>query len=354
MLNSSMFRDKSCIISYQYSTLSEPLKMKIAIYGPGAIGLYVAYHFIASGYDVTLIAHGNTYATIKKQGIAYTFQQTIQTISPDQFTITDDPVTLPKQDLVISTLKSQVLLDQYQKITSLMSDKTLLLTGMNGIPPWFSLGLPRLESVLTNTTTRDNFFNTIKLTQIIGMVISINVTLLQPGQIRFNAGDGFMLGYPLHNIDEELQSVQAIFSAAHINAALSTNIHREIWLKLMVNIAVNPLSVIYGKSLYDIYHDKHIYQRVLTMSQEMLTLGLFLGILNESDNIDLAKKWENFFSHRTKESFTSMYQDYKNNKTLETDRILDVVVMIADLPKVACDIPEIKSVKNDLSQKLNS
>ncbi|KAF0124148.1 MAG: 2-dehydropantoate 2-reductase, partial [Xanthobacteraceae bacterium] len=82
--------------------------MKVCIFGAGAVGGNAAARLIAAGdAQVSVVARGAHLAAIREKGI--TLHSDGQTLGGKPHAATDDPSTLPPQDLVVVTLKAHSL-----------------------------------------------------------------------------------------------------------------------------------------------------------------------------------------------------------------------------------------------------
>ena len=80
--------------------------MKICIYGAGAVGGHLAARLITAGLDeVSLVARGAQLRAIQQNGLKVFRGEEIYTGRPTA--ATDDPASLPAQDVVLVTLKAQ-------------------------------------------------------------------------------------------------------------------------------------------------------------------------------------------------------------------------------------------------------
>ena len=110
----------------------------ICIYGAGALGGTLAARLVEGLGDkvcVSVIARGAHLQKIRENGIE------VRVVGEDKPTIvpvtaTDDPSTLPKQDLVITGLKGYQVPEAAEGIAHLLADHTRVEVVLNGIPCW--------------------------------------------------------------------------------------------------------------------------------------------------------------------------------------------------------------------------
>ena len=94
--------------------------MKIAVFGAGAIGGYLAVNCMQAGAEVSVIARGPHLAAIRENGLTLESEGRTTTVN---LPCTDDPETAGPQDYVFVTLKATGLAPAAAQIASLMGLK---------------------------------------------------------------------------------------------------------------------------------------------------------------------------------------------------------------------------------------
>jgi 2-dehydropantoate 2-reductase len=325
----------------------------VAIYGAGAIGLTLASELITAGHAVTVVARGKSYEQISAQGIELRF--------PDRPTSRHSPSTFncvnsssgrgAAQSHIFITVKSQDTLDACTSLSklSLLADDTHVIIAANGVPFWLSYKQPKIESLLPNTDNRDKLFASVPANKIIGGVISFNASLLEPGVVQLNAGNTITLGEISDNNSGRIAALQALFTQGKISVKQSANIRRDVWHKLLVNISINPASVVYQKPIDELIGTKESRQVIAGVMREVHALGVILGVCEEGDfNIEA---FLTTFAEQRKGSFTSMYNDHRASRPLEFDRIIGTVLYLASLPKINLLVPNLTLLSQHLDQR---
>ena len=112
--------------------------MKIAVFGAGAIGGYLAVKLHQAGADVCVIARGPHLAAMRENGL--TLKSEGETVAV-RLPCSDKAEEAGPQDYVIVTLKANGLAPAAPEIAKLMGPDTALVTGINGIPYWYFYGV---------------------------------------------------------------------------------------------------------------------------------------------------------------------------------------------------------------------
>lgn len=328
------------------------LSKSITIYGPGAIGLDMAVHLIEAGHNVTLIARRDTKAKLEEFGIRYTTAESSETISPDRFKCAESSRNLRPQDYVILTVKADALLDISKELPPLIGTRTIIVSATNGIPPWYShLQEDTVCRYLKQSAPREQFLSCVPANQIIGLIIERSVTREDGWQVFHNSGTGYLIGELSHLNEGRTVALKNLLEHAKLTARISDNIHRDIWIKLLGNIFVNPLSVITEQTIGEMMEQPEVKARATLLVNEALEVGLRLGVVTREDfSMEaLIQRCEG----RLAKHETSMLRDYKAGNQLELHRILEVVIMFADLPAMNYPVPALKSIRKDLLEKLS-
>lgn len=306
------------------------MSTSICIYGAGAIGLDLAWHCVKGGFTVTLIARGATFDALKDRGILH-LDSSVEAIAPSSFRVVPSSREAGPHDMVFLTTKADDLLKISQDIPSLIAPNTVVVSATNGIPPWYSYGQERTIGRFSfPIEPRTQFLSCVAPFQLVGAIVERSSELYEPGVILRSSGKGFTIGELDHRLSHRCAEISEFFNRIGFTATVSNDIHRDIWLKLIGNVAVNPLSVLTEQTIGEMLGVASIRDRMSTVARETEQVGVRLGVIQSGDFRE-----DDFFSfmrdklghHRP-----SMLQDFVQGKGLEVHRILDVVEMLARAP----------------------
>ncbi len=316
---------------------------RFCILGAGAIGLDIGCQLISRGHHVSFVARGDTLLALRNNGIVcHGSDDAPALVDPGRFQCSDHAADLGSQDVVFLSVKSQSLLEVAEQLAPLLGVDTLVITATNGVPPWFSYGQASIERHLLNTNTRDRFFRFVSPKNLLGSVVDRNVTSVSPAVIRRNAGRGLRIGELDHSLSPRLFQLRQAIQSEAFEIFPSEDIHRDIWHKLLVNVSLNPCSVVYERSIGEMMGDSEIAANIRNIVEEVHELGVLLGIV-ERGSFDVEAFFARFQNTR-KNSFTSMYQDFSHGRPLELNRIVEVVLYLANLPTVNHKMPKLSAV----------
>ena len=219
--------------------------MKIAIFGAGAIGGYVAAKLHQGGADVSVIARGAHLGAIQANGL--TVKSNGQTVNA-RLPATDKAEDVGLQDYVIVTLKANALPGAAPQIAKMVGPDTVLVTISNGIPYWYFYGLdsPWRDHVVESVDPGGRVWHLLPPHQVVGCIAFHAAEVKEPGVVEHTYANRFSLGEPDSSKCARAEALSQLLSKAGLNAPVHANIRDEIWLKLWGNLAFNPMSALTG------------------------------------------------------------------------------------------------------------
>ena len=319
--------------------------MKICIVGAGATGGYLGVKLINAGFDVTLIARGAHLEAIKTTGLTIIENEKEITCFPK---CSDSMKELGKMDFIFITLKAYSIPGVVKEIAKMFDRNTSVITAYNGIPWWyfFNTGGQFNNYRIKCIDPDNNQWSLITPERVIGCVVYPATEIIRPGVIKHMEGNRFSLGEPSGVQSERISKISKALISAGLKAPIRNNIRKEIWTKLIGNLAFNPLSVITGETLDVLISKKEnrdiAYEAMKEASLIMDKLQVPLNI-SIDQRIDGASK---VGSHKT-----SMLQDYERGKELELDSLVVAVKEIGDL--LSIKTPFINKILYEVKERIS-
>lgn len=216
--------------------------MRICIYGAGAIGGHLAARFIQAGSGlVSIVARGQHLEAIQSNGV--TLIANGERIWGQPIAATQDPAQLPPQDLIFVTLKAHSAPLAAKSIARLLAPRGVAVFLLNGIPWWWTYGLPR-NAALPLLDPDGALWNHLGPQRALGAVVYCPNQIDQPGIITHQGQNRFIIGEPDNRPSERARLVVDLLTMSGLNAELSSDIRRDIWQKLCTNISNNPLAAL--------------------------------------------------------------------------------------------------------------
>jgi len=303
--------------------------MRIAVFGAGAIGGYLAVKLHQAGASVTVIARGDHLAAMRERGLTLKSEGSETTV---RLACTDRAEEAGPQDYVIVTLKATGLASAAPQIAKLMGPETALVTAINGIPYWYFHGQegPWRNRTLESVDPGGKVWAQLPPRQAIGCIVYPAAEVVLPGVIEHTYGNRFSLGEPDGSKSARVEALSQMLAQAGLKAPVRASIRDEIWVKLWGNLAFNPLSALTGSTLERLAFRPDLRAVAHAMMEEAQTVGERLGA---KFAISIDKRIDG--AGEVGEHKTSMLQDLERGRPIEIDALLGAVVELAELSGVS-------------------
>lgn len=290
---------------------------RIVIVGAGAIGGFIAAALARSGVDVGVIARGAHSEAIARSGLSV--ESDLGSFT-SRVRLLEDSSELSTFDAALLTFKAHQWPSILPQLASLRDAKTTIVTLQNGVPFWY-VRKPQLQSVDPDGGIGAMFADH----RIVGGVVHVSGTIVEPGCIRQSGGLRYVFGDPNGGAGERCYQVVACFAAAGLAPETDTDIRRTIWLKLVNNVGLNATSVLEGLTIKQMLASPDVRDRVRRLMVETLEVG---RALHAVDDADVDERIE--YAARLSDVKTSMLQDYERGRSLEIDPILGAVCELGE------------------------
>ncbi len=285
--------------------------MRIAVYGAGAIGGHLAVSLAGAGADVSVVARGPHLDAIRARGLRMG-ERTIR------LPASADATELGPQDVVFITLKSHQLPAALEGVSALLGPETAVVTAMNGLPYWYFHGQDgrRIESV----DPGGRIGRAIAPERAIGCITFVAAEVSAPGVIHHTGGAEYRMGEPDGSNSPRLAALAELLAGAGIGVQSSADIRTEIWLKLLANVSVAPVSALGGASVGEAARDEGAREVVRRAMEECKAVARAFGVEIPISTEDRIEKTAAFDTHRP-----SLLQDIERGRPPELDPTLGSV-----------------------------
>lgn len=308
------------------------LEQKITIYGAGAIGCVVAARLILAGYrQVSLIARGENKIVLEQQGIHLTDLTGEHHVRPAQ--IVASVGELEAQDYIFICTKFDALQQITASLKNLLHEHSVIVPLMNGIPFWyFYQGQEGTVQTVQALDPQGQLITHFPLQHLVAAVVFITAQLESYGVVVSKNPYLLLFGEPNHQSSERLDQLAHLFDHTEIAVRKETPIRDQIWTKVMANLSSNPLSVVTGATLADIYAHPHLSDIAQKITQEVRQVAASYGARISIDPQTFMQ-----LGAEMGQTHTSMWYDYQKGQALELANIVDAVLELAE--KYHCPMP---------------
>jgi 2-dehydropantoate 2-reductase len=214
----------------------------------------------------------------------------------------------------------------------LLGPETLFVSTQNGIPWWYFQGVggPLDGLQLERVDPGGVVASAIEPSRVIGSLAYFSTDIAAPGVIHHTEGNRISLGEPDGRRSERARKIADALIAAGFRCPITTRFRHEIWVKLIGNVAFNPISALTGATLEEMLRHPEVSQLIREVMTETEAVARTLGIdlpISIDQRIGGAAK---VGAHKT-----SMLQDLEAGRPMELEAIVGAVVEIGDRLGVA-------------------
>jgi 2-dehydropantoate 2-reductase len=310
--------------------------MKIVIAGAGAIGGYIGAKLIQAGADVTLFARGAHLEAMRTRGLRIEGTDEHFDVQPN---VTGSLEAIGPADVVVLGVKAHSLTDLAPRLRPLLGADTVVLSTQNGIPWWYFQGHGgELEGLaLDRVDPGGTIAKAIEPPRVLGSIAYFSTEITEPGVIRHNEGNRMSLGEPDGSKSERAARIAQALIAAGLRVPVTTKIRQEIWVKLLGNVAFNPISALTGGTLVEMAQHREVSQLVRDVMRETSAVASRLGIelpISIDQRIAGAAK---VGAHKT-----SMLQDAEARRPMELDPVVGAVLELGQ--RLGIEMPATRAV----------
>lgn len=310
--------------------------MKFLIAGAGAVGAYIGACMARAGQDVTLFARGPHLRAMQTHGVR------VRSASGDFEAHPKIVGTLAEAgsaDVIFLGVKAHSLPYVVPDLHFVLGPDTIVVSTQNGLPWWFFQGFGgdwdglRLDRVDPGGVVSA----AIEARRVIGSIVYFSTEITEPGVIQHTEGNRISLGEPNGTRSERIRQVAETLIAAGLRAPITTRIRNEIWVKLLGNLAFNPVSALTGATLLQMCRDPEVSALVRNIMREAEAVGARLGL-----ELPVSVEQRMAGAERVGEHKTSMLQDLEAGRPMELEVIVGAVVELGE--RVGVSMPHTRTV----------
>ena len=134
----------------------------------------------------------------------------------------ENPEDLGFQDYLIITLKAHSVPSIIEKVRPLVSEKTTIVSGVNGIPWWYfhKIGGEFEGTKLASVDPGNVQWESFGPSKVLGCVVYPAAEVLEPGVIKHIEGNRFSLGEPDGSKSDRALKLSKVLTEAGLKACL--------------------------------------------------------------------------------------------------------------------------------------
>jgi 2-dehydropantoate 2-reductase len=298
--------------------------MKFLIAGAGAIGAYIGARMAEAGFDVTLFARGPHLRALQENGVQVKSAEGDFVAWP---AIAASLEEVRPVDVVFLGVKAHGLPQLAPHLTSVLGPDTTVVSTQNGIPWWYFQGFGgeweglRLERVDPGGVISA----AIEARRVVGSIVYFSTEIISPGVIQHIEGNRISLGEPDGSRSERVRKIAEALIASGLRCPISARLRHEIWVKVLGNASLNPVSALTRATIVQMVRDPGVCSVIRNIMQEVEAVSHKLGMeLPVSIDQRIAG------AEKVGEHKTSMLQDLEAGRPMELEALVGAVVELGE------------------------
>ena len=303
--------------------------MRFVVAGAGAIGGYIGARLTRAGADVVLVARGPHLKAMQDRGLRVTSPDGDFAVKP---VVAGDIGAIGSADVVFLGVKAHGLTALAPTLAPVLGPDTVVVSMQNGIPWWYFQGYGgELEGLrLERVDPGGVIAAAIEPRRIVGSLAYFSTHMAEPGHIHHTEGNRISFGEPSGERTDRVRRIVEALMAAGFRCPATTRIRHEIWVKLLGNVAFNPISALTGGTLEELVRHPEVSRVVREVMRETEAVAAQLGIELPISIDQRMAGAEKVGAHKT-----SMLQDREAGRPMEIEAVVGAVVELGDRLGVA-------------------
>ena len=303
--------------------------MKFLIAGAGAIGGYLGARLARAGYDVTLFARGPHLKAMQERGLRVLSEDGDFEVRPRAI---GSLAEAGQQDVIFLGVKAHGLTVLAPQVQPLIDENTTVVSTQNGVPWWyFQAHAGELTGLhLERVDPGGVIAAAIPAERVVASIAYFATDIPEPGVIRHTEGNRLSLGEPDGTRSDRCKAIAEALIKAGMRCPVTQKIRTEIWVKILGNVAFNPISALTRATLVQMAQDSEVEPVVRGIMTEVEAVAAKMGIempISIDQRIAGAAK--------VGEHKTSMLQDLEAGRPMELEAVVGAVVELGERLGVA-------------------
>ena len=298
--------------------------MKFLIAGAGAIGAYIGARMAQAGFDVTLFARGPHLRAMQENGVQVKSGEGDFVARP---AVAASLADVGAVDVVFLGVKAHGLPQLAPQLKPVLGPQTTVVSTQNGIPWWYFQGFGgqwdglRLERI----DPAGVISSAIEASRVVGSIVYFSTEITAPGVIQHIEGNRITLGEPDGSRSDRVRKIAEALIASGLRCPISARLRHEIWVKVLGNASLNPVSALTRATIVQMVRDPGVCSLIRNIMQEVEAVSHKLGMeLPVSIDQRIAG------AEKVGEHKTSMLQDLEAGRPMELEALVGAVVELGE------------------------
>ena len=269
---------------------------RVAVVGPGAVGGYFGGMMAHAGAPVVFIARPAFVAAVAPNGL---YLDTIHFKKSVSVAASSDFAAVADAELVLFCVKTVDNADAARALEPHLAKGATVVSLQNGVD-----NAEQIRAVLS--------------VDVLPAVVYVAASVPAPGQVKQIARGDLIVGPP----GQRARDVAEVFERAQIPCRVSANIEGELWIKLVLNCALNAISAL-GQARYGRIAESEDARKLLeSVVREVLAVATAAGIVVPGlDTVEQAMQAVVKLATAMRQVWSSTAQDIGRGKLTEIDSL---------------------------------
>jgi 2-dehydropantoate 2-reductase len=312
--------------------------MKFLVVGAGAIGGYIGARMANAGFEVTLFARGPHLKAMQAHGVQVKSAEGDFEVHPK---VVGSLEEAGPADAVFLAVKAHGVPQLAPQLKSVLGPNTFVVSTQNGIPWWFFQGFGgEWEGLRLERIDPGGAISTaIDARRVVGSILYLSTEVVSPGVIQHVSGNRISIGEPDGRRSDRCRRIAEALVASGLRAPITTHIREEIWVKILGNASLNPLSALTHATIAQMLHDPGVAEIVRHIMLEVESVSRKLGM-----ELSVSVEQRMAGAEKVGEHKTSMLQDLEAGRPMELEALVGSVVELGE--RVGVAMPYTETVYN--------
>jgi 2-dehydropantoate 2-reductase len=312
--------------------------MKFLIVGAGAIGAYMGARMARAGFDITLFARGPHFEAMRQHGVEVRSAEGSFQARPRVVASLEEAGLA---DVVFLGVKAHSLPQLAPKLAPVLGPDTAVVSTQNGIPWWYfhSFGGPWDGLRLERIDPGGVISKAIEGRRVVGSIVYFSSEIIAPGVVQHIDGNRISLGEPNGERSERCREIAETLVASGLRSPVSSRLRQEIWVKILGNASLNPVSALTRATLAQMLRDPGVAAVIHNIMLEVEAVSKKLGM-----ELPVSVEQRMAGAEKVGEHKTSMLQDLEAGRPMELEALVGSVVELGE--KVGVAMPYTQMVYN--------
>ena len=230
-------------------------------------------------------------------------------------------------DVIFLGVKAHGLTPLAPQLQPLIGENTTVVSTQNGVPWWyFQLGAGEFSGIHLERVDPGGVIGaSIDPRRVVASIVYLGTDIVEPGVIRHTEGNRISLGEPDGSRSDRCRLIAEALIKSGLRCPITARIRHEIWVKILGNVAFNPISALTRSTLVRMARDPEVCPVVRNIMAEVEAVAGKLGL-----ELPISIDQRIAGAEKVGEHKTSMLQDLEAGRPMELEAVVGAVVELGE------------------------